>query len=712
MQLPQDYAERVYAGVLGKIIGVYLGRPFEGWEHERIERELGEVTDYVHERFKVPLIVTDDDISGTFTFIRALEDFSGGADVSAADIGRTWLNYLIEERTVLWWGGLGNSTEHTAYLRLKHGIEAPRSGSIALNTKVVAEQIGAQIFIDGWAMVAPGDPELAAALAAKAGSVSHDGEAVYGAQLLASMEAAAFTESNMDVLLDTALPFIPADSVIARLVGDLREWHAADGDDWRKSFARVQDTYGYDKYGGNCHMVPNHAIIILALLHGGGDFAHSLMIANTCGWDTDCNSGNVGCLLGIRGGLEAIDAATDGNGAGTGTGKWRGPVADRLYLPTADGGRCITDAVQQSYRLINLGRGLQGLDPLQPKRGARFHFSLPGSVQGFEPGGAATSVANDGGRLAVRFEGVDASHGAGASTATFIPMDADKVGGYELLASPTLHPGQHIRARVDVGAATTGAVACRLWAKVVRAEDDTEKVASDLVELAPGAGSELSWEMPDTAGHPVARVGVSVVAAAPGVTVSGTLNLDWLTWDGTPRTNLSRPSGPAIERPKVRARPWWGRAWVNGASLFWPKDWAEPMRLIQNEGVGVALQGGETWTDYRVTATMRIHMAKAGGIGARAGGMRRYYALLIGGDGVVRLIRRVNETVVLGEAPLAGALDERHRLTLEVDGSAIRGSVDDGPALEATDDALRGGAVALIGEEGRIEYWDVDIAPL
>ena len=29
MTLPEDYAERVYAGVLGKTIGVYLGRPFE-----------------------------------------------------------------------------------------------------------------------------------------------------------------------------------------------------------------------------------------------------------------------------------------------------------------------------------------------------------------------------------------------------------------------------------------------------------------------------------------------------------------------------------------------------------------------------------------------------------------------------------------------------------------------------------------------------------
>ena len=34
--LQSDYDERVYAGVLGKIIGVYLGRPFEGWPNERI----------------------------------------------------------------------------------------------------------------------------------------------------------------------------------------------------------------------------------------------------------------------------------------------------------------------------------------------------------------------------------------------------------------------------------------------------------------------------------------------------------------------------------------------------------------------------------------------------------------------------------------------------------------------------------------------------
>jgi ADP-ribosylglycohydrolase len=173
--IPHDYVERVYAGVLGKIIGVYLGRPFEEWSYERIMAELGEIWYYVHERRGVPLIVTDDDIAGTFTFLRALPNYGNRHDLTPQQIAETWLNYIIEQRTILWWGGFGNSTEHTAYIHLKRGIPAPQSGSIGLNGRVVAEQIGAQIFVDGWAMIAPGDPELATDFARRAASVSHDG---------------------------------------------------------------------------------------------------------------------------------------------------------------------------------------------------------------------------------------------------------------------------------------------------------------------------------------------------------------------------------------------------------------------------------------------------------------------------------------------------------------------------------------------------------
>jgi ADP-ribosylglycohydrolase len=359
--LPADYAERVYAGVLGKVIGVYLGRPFEGWTYERIQERLGDITDYVHDRLGHPLLVTDDDISGTFTFARAISDNGYRSDISSADIGRTWMNYLIEERTILWWGGLGNSTEHTAYLRLKSGIDAPASGSIDQNGQVVAEQIGAQIFIDGWAMVSPGDADQAARLATEAARVSHDGAAVDGAVILAVMEAMAFVESDTNQLLDTALAYVSSDSIIRRLIDDIRDWHAS-SNDWRDTRAKIAEHYGYDKYGGNCHMVPNHGLIIASLLHANDDFSLGMEIINTSGWDTDCNSGNLGCLMGIKNGLAGIDA---------GLADWRGPVADRIYIPTADPTWGISDCVREADAIIDMGRRIQGAAHEPPKQGAR-----------------------------------------------------------------------------------------------------------------------------------------------------------------------------------------------------------------------------------------------------------------------------------------------------------------------------------------------------
>ena len=192
----RELRERIYAGVLGKIIGVYMGRPVEGWRYETIRERFGEIVYYPHRAAGVPLIVADDDISGTFAFFRAMEDHGYPADLSAREIGETWLNYIIEDKTILWWGGPGRSTEHTAYLNLKNGIPAPESGSIARNGRSVAEQIGAQIFIEGFAMCYPGDPEKTAALVRKAASVSHDGLAADAACHLAALDALAFREGR------------------------------------------------------------------------------------------------------------------------------------------------------------------------------------------------------------------------------------------------------------------------------------------------------------------------------------------------------------------------------------------------------------------------------------------------------------------------------------------------------------------------------------
>ena len=41
-----EEGERTYAGVLGKIIGVYFGGPVEGWTYENPQDEFGEIEYY------------------------------------------------------------------------------------------------------------------------------------------------------------------------------------------------------------------------------------------------------------------------------------------------------------------------------------------------------------------------------------------------------------------------------------------------------------------------------------------------------------------------------------------------------------------------------------------------------------------------------------------------------------------------------------------
>lgn len=688
MALDAGYTERVYAGVLGKIIGVYLGRPFEGWWHDGIMERLGEVQYYVHDRLGAPLIVTDDDISGTFGFLRALEDY--GPDVTAAQIGQTWLNEIIEGRTILWWGGMGMSTEHTAYLRLKRGVPAPCSGSIALNGQVVAEQIGAQIFIDGWGLVNPGDPERAAHYARLAGSVSHDGEAIYGAQVVAALVAQAFVESDIDRLLDTAVGLIPRDSVISGMIADIREWHAA-GNDWKQGFRLIERDYGYDKYGGNCHMVPNHGLIVHALLHGGGDFQRSLMVVNTCGWDTDCNSANVGCILGVRNGLAGIDEGPD----------WRGPVADRLYLPTAEGGRCVTDAASIAVWIANLGRRIRGEAEERPKDGARFHFSLPGSVQGFqsatdsEAAGVA-DIVNLGGQLEVFFRHLAPGRVARAVTETFPGPEARKMGGYGLLASPTLYPGQTLRAHVLTAVDNLDPVSVCLTLGHYDAKDEITRLGGEGAVLEPGDSAVLEWVVPDLGGFPIVDVGIDVTSEVPA---SGAVTLDWLTWDGCPTVEFRKTEGKM-----------WREAWVNGVSDF--MGWGEPFRIAQNEGTGLLMQGGREWVDYRVSSIVVPHLAESAGIAARVQGMRRYYALLLHRSGELRLVRALDGDTVLAQKAFPWSFGQSFELAIEVEGTDIRGYVNGRLELSATDDALTGGGIAYVLEEGRMGSEAMRVGPL
>jgi ADP-ribosylglycohydrolase len=696
--IPNDYLERVYAGVLGKIIGVYLGRPFENWTHNRIETELGEIWNYVHERLGVPLVVADDDISGTFTFLRALPDHGGTADLTPEQIGLTWLNYIVENRSILWWGGLGNSTEHTAFLRLKDGIPAPASGAIQTNGKTVAEQIGAQIFIDGWALVSPGNPRLAVELAQKAASVSHDGEAIYAAQLLAAMEAQAFIEPRIDQLIETGLSYIPADCLITRLVDEVRDWRHTDGN-WRVTRERIEKTYGYDKFPGNCHIIPNHAIIILSLLYSEDDFSRALMIANTAGWDTDCNSGNVGCLMGIKNGLPAIDA------------RLRAPVADRLYLSTADGGRCITDAVRETYEICRLANQLGQVETTPiPKHGARFHFELPGSLQGFTVEGAddtsselvlsnvPCSCSSGKHSLALDFKRLQKGRPARIATPTFIPPDSKDASHYSLMACPTLYPGNVIKGRLMADTENSAPVWIVPFITYYGSNDELAHHHGSPLTLDPGVAKHFQWPVEERNGAPIAQFGIEVRSDSA---VSGRVYVDYIDWSGTPTTLFRRPDGDG---------KMWLRAWINAVDHVGTR-WASAFHLSQNRGTGLFIQGSREWQNYAVQAAIMSDPAKSFGLAARVQGLTRYYALILAPNQTLQLVRNYDSVEVLAEAPCSWSWSQRYHFNLEVNGTVITGSLNGTELIRHNDSdaALLDGGIALFCEEGLIMTDEVKV---
>jgi ADP-ribosylglycohydrolase len=370
------YFQRTYAGWLGKIIGVRMGSPIEGWLNSEIEAKYGEIDRYVQDYNDY---AADDDINGPLFFIRSLIDFKEKMDdISVEDMAETWLNYVCDGHGFFWWGGYGISTENTAYDNLKYGIRAPDNASIERNGSTCAEQIGGQIFIDTWGFVFPGNPIKAANFAKKMIAVSHDGEALYGGMFITACISSAYISKDVFDVIDLGLSVIPENCEYANLVKDIIRYYESDLEkNWRNGFRYIQDNYGYDKFPGNCHIMPNAAIIILSLIYGNGDFSYSQMICNTCGWDTDCNSGNLGSILGILNGIKGIDEY------------WITPIKDVIISSSCIGSLNIDTISNSAQRFASLGCYFAKKDV--PKKWKEntiedclyLHFDMPNSIQGF-----------------------------------------------------------------------------------------------------------------------------------------------------------------------------------------------------------------------------------------------------------------------------------------------------------------------------------------
>ncbi|KAL4768839.1 hypothetical protein BDW60DRAFT_219320 [Aspergillus nidulans var. acristatus] len=416
----------------------------------------------------------------------------------------------------------------------EHGIsneitskDIGRTGSCQTNGKPVSEQMGAQILTDGWGIVSPGNPLQAAKLARAAGSVSHDGESNR------SMPPNGGLLWRLKPLYRETLSIFWIWGCLLfhgiRVVGRVREWAKDDGD-WLKTRKRIEDSYEYDKF-------------------------RAMHIINTCAWDTDCNSGNVGCLVAIMLGLTRFEGKYD----------WRGPLVDRVLLFTAEVGYSINNAARIAIEIANMGRRLAGHS---------LSLRLPGSVQGFQVVNQPTP--DDRGSVTVR-QDVDLEGNPS------LAIHLDSMNSSIEVSTPVFGSLEELTKSLNIEPGSSAKVGLRVQAY---GENDSIKIF-DRPSMSALYG----------------RVGLCIQSTGTG-SVNGTVWLD------SPRLDLRRP----FTHPGQA----WHHHGVNNVSKIHPDISSHSLVLSQSHDEGIAVYGARDWTNYRSLAPkLKVNMGAPVGVAGR-----------------------------------------------------------------------------------------------
>ncbi len=296
------YLDKVYGCWIGKCVAGTIGAPYEGAK---------ELFDFEYNPKLIEEMLPNDDLDLQVLWLSVLEE--KGIGFTSDDLADAFLNRCRY------------APGEYAYFKKNYarGIHPPLSG--AYNNRYYVEGMGCPIRSEIWACIAPGNPQLAAELAARDGVLDHAGDSVYAEQFLAALESAAFFESDLDKLTEIGLSVVPADSKFAGLVRDVRDWcarastnavggmHLPDSatdpgaPDWRYVRSRILRKYGHP----DCtNMYQNMGITLLSL-YLGSDFLDTTMMALNCGFDTDCTCATAGSILGIIHGADYLTRTYD-----------------------------------------------------------------------------------------------------------------------------------------------------------------------------------------------------------------------------------------------------------------------------------------------------------------------------------------------------------------------------------------------------------------
>lgn len=268
-----ELRERMTACWIGKTIGGTLGAPFEA------VRDALTVTGY--DPMPTAAVPNDDLDLQVVWAVGLLRRFNGR--VTSKNLARLWLDHV----------GFPWNEYGVALRNLADGYEPPVSGAL---DNWYARGEGAAIRTEIWACLAPGDPELAARLAAEDAVVDHSGEGVEAPRFLAAAQSLAFVIPDLRVCLEAGLEQVQRSSQIASVVNFVCERHGSA--EPREIRDQIVARYGTDDF---TDVVMNTGFVVLGLLEGERNFGRGILTTTNCGMDTDSTTASVGATLGILG---------------------------------------------------------------------------------------------------------------------------------------------------------------------------------------------------------------------------------------------------------------------------------------------------------------------------------------------------------------------------------------------------------------------------
>ncbi|MGW5654740.1 ADP-ribosylglycohydrolase family protein [Streptomyces humi] len=277
--------ERARGALLGLAVGDALGAPAENMKPSEIRARWGRITGYVTDN----PAGTDDTEYAIFSGLLLARH---GSALTPGHVEAAWHEW-IASRAEGPFKGAGFSERGTLE-NLRRGLAAPISAQHRH-----AWSDGLAMRAAPFGVFAAGRPAEAARLVAIDGSVSHEGEGIYGGQAVAAGVAAAMAGAPPTAVVAAALAVIPDDSWTARSLR--RAVSVAHRGERAVRSAVVIGGYPWTDLAPEAV-----ALAFGAYAAADGDFRDAVLTAVNMGRDADTTAAVAGALAGATRGEDAI----------------------------------------------------------------------------------------------------------------------------------------------------------------------------------------------------------------------------------------------------------------------------------------------------------------------------------------------------------------------------------------------------------------------